>query len=259
MKPNVLITGASAGIGHELAKLFAADGYGLALIARDEKRLGKLAEELRAQHKIAVRVVTKDLSKPGAAKEVFDALKDFPISILVNNAGSGVYGVFVETKLEAEIQMLHLNMLALVELTKLFLQPMLARREGKILNVGSVAAFQPVPKQALYAATKAFVYSFSNALALELEGSGVSVTTLSPGTTATEFHVRSGVQRRKVFRSGVFKATSAQTVAQVGYRALMTNQTNVVPGLMNKLMAGVSKRLPPGITGRLAAKLNQSR
>src|SRR5262245_12905446 len=124
MKPNVLITGASAGIGRELAKLFAADGYGLALVARDEKRLTELADGLRMVHKISVRILAKDLSQSGAAREVFEGLKEFPISILVNNAGSGVYGKFAETDGEAQSRMLHLNMVALVELTKLFLPAM---------------------------------------------------------------------------------------------------------------------------------------
>jgi short-subunit dehydrogenase len=258
-KQNCLITGASEGIGRELAKLFASDGYGLALVARNETRLKELAEELQREHKIPVHVVVKDLAKPDASREIFDSLKDFPIGILVNNAGSGVYGYFKETNLASEIQMLHLNMLALVELTKFFLPPMLAGGDGKILNVGSAAAFQPIPKQALYAASKAFVYSFSNALALELEGSGVTVTTLSPGTTQTKFHERSKVRRRQMFRDGAFKAMTAEAVAQAGYRALMAGKKNVVPGLMTKLMAGVSKRLPPEITGRLAAKLNEER
>ena len=253
MSEWALITGASSGIGWELAKLFAADKSNLILVARNEARLNELAAALRAQHAIEVRVVVKDLALPTAPQELFDAVRALPVSILVNNAGSGWHGVFAGTELSQSLAIMHLNMEALVKLTHLFLQPMLTRRAGKILNVASTAAFQPGPMVNVYYASKAFVHSFSYALACELEGSGVTVTTLCPGTTHTEFFARGNF--------GPVRAAftmEARTVAVAGYRGLLRGKRVVIPGLTNKIASALSRRLPVRWTAAVVRRLHKS-
>src|SRR5262245_5917651 len=187
MNDWALITGASSGIGLELAKLFAADHINLVLLARNEERLNKVSWELRARHSVQARVLVKDLASPTAPQEIFDELRDTPISMLVNNAGFGLYGPFLSGDLRGHSELMQVNMTALVQLTHLFAQPMVTRRTGRIMNVASTAAFQPGPLINVYYASKAFVHSFTYALAKELKGTGVTVTTLCPGTTHTEF------------------------------------------------------------------------
>src|SRR5512138_458564 len=180
MNKWALVTGASSGIGLELARVFAADSWNLLLVARNAARLEKLAAELRSVHKVEAVSLPHDLARPGAAAEIFAAVGHTPVLALVNNAGFGSYGEFHRIPLAVQAEMLQVNVAALVELTHLFVQPMLARHEGRILNVASTAAFQPGPTVNIYYATKAFVYSFSYALAAELKGTGVTVTTLCP-------------------------------------------------------------------------------
>ena len=172
MEKNALITGATAGIGYEFAELLASKGHALALVARDQARLAERAGSLQTRHKTRVITLAKDLSDPASAPDIFRDLqrRNFPVSVLINNAGFGVYGLFAETDLARELEMLQVNMASLVQLTKLFLKPMLDRREGRILNIASTASFQPGPRLSLYSASKAFVFSFSCALALELRG-----------------------------------------------------------------------------------------
>lgn len=248
----VLITGASSGIGLELAKCFAADHFNLILAARNEIRLNKAADELRAQHGIQTKVIPKDLASPGAAQEIFDALRETPVSILVNNAGFGVHGLFAKNDLREQTDLLQVNMTALVQLTHLFLQPMLARNRGRILNVASTAAFLPGPTINVYFASKAFVYSFSYALAEELIGTNVTVTTLCPGTTRTEFFSRG--------RFGPVRGRytmDADEVARIGYRGLMKGKRVVIPGLLNKLAAMIAKRMPDRVTAGAVRRLHK--
>jgi len=252
MKQFTLITGVTAGIGYELAKLFAADHFNLALVARDEVRLKSVSDELRKAHGIDVIVLPKDLSKSESPREIFEALRDIPISILVNNAGFGSQGAFADEKLELSLNMMHVNMDALVHLTRLFLSPMLSRRQGRILNVASTAGFQPGPFTNIYYATKAFVFSFSVALAEELAGTGVTVTTLCPGFTKTEFHQRAGFQRSSRWLSMM----SADEVARIGYRGLMAGKRIVIPGLKNKLTAAISRRFSPIFTAKIVRRMN---
>lgn len=252
MKEFALITGATAGIGYELAKLFAADHVNLVLVARNETRLKSVAAELRDAHGIEAIILPKDLSNSTAPREIFEALRDKSISILVNNAGFGSQGAFAEDELARSLDMMHVNMDALVQLTHLFVQPMLARHQGRILNVASTAGFQPGPFTNIYYATKAFVFSFSVALSEELVGTGITVTTLCPGFTRTEFHERAGMQRS----SRWLPMMSAQTVAQIGYRGLMRGKRIVIPGLMNKLTAAISRRLPATFTARMVRRMN---
>jgi len=252
MKQFALITGATAGIGYELAKLFAADHFNLVLVARDEARLKNVAAELRDAHNIEALVLPKDLSNSTAPREIFDALRDTPVSVLLNNAGFGSQGAFADEKLERSLDMVHVNMDALVQLTRFFLPPMLSRRQGRILNVASTAAFQPGPFTNIYYATKAFVFSFSVALAEELAGTGITVTTLCPGFTKTEFHERAGFQRSARW----LPMMSAHDVAQIGYRGLMNGKRIVIPGWRNKITAAFSRRLPATFTAKIVRRMN---
>ena len=257
MEKSALITGATAGIGAEFAEIMAADGYALALVARDQPRLAARASALEKQFHVPVKALAHDLSDPASPAKIFEQLQreSFPISALVNNAGLGVFGRFAETDLEQEMQMLQVNMGALVQLTKLFLKPMLERRNGHILNVASTASFQPGPWLSLYSASKAFVYSFSCALSVELEGTGVSVTALCPGGTKTEFQQRAGMKEK----GGFFSPMTARRVAEIGYKAMLNRRPIVVAGLKNRVMIEASRRAPTMWAARAAAKVNGSR
>ena len=180
---TALVTGASAGIGAELAKLCAADGFNLVLVARDAERLAHLASDLARAHHIQARVLAADLSNPLAPAQVFEQLQSTPIDILINNAGFGLRGAFAETDWAAHARLIEVNMTAPAHLTKLFLPGMLQRKRGRILNVASTAAFVPGPFMAMYYASKAFLLSFSESIANEVEGTGVTVTVLCPGPT----------------------------------------------------------------------------
>lgn len=251
MNKRALITGPTAGIGCELAKLFAAHHFDLVLVARDEERLKKVAAELRAAHAIEAMILPKDLANDTAPQEIFDALSDRPISVLVNNAGFGSQGAFAQDKLDLSLNMMHANMNALVQLTHLFLQPMLARQKGHILNVASTAAFQPGPFTNIYYATKAFVFSFSVALAQELDGTGITVTTLCPGFTRTEFHERANIKR-----PASLKMMSAQEVARAGFDGLMKGKRIVIPGAMNRIRSVFARGLPAPLTARIVRRMN---
>lgn len=243
MKGAALITGATGGIGYELAKLFAQNGHNLVLVARDKARLETVAQELASQHGVQVQAIAKDLARANSAPELFDQVRHLSIrvDVLVNNAGVGLYGLFAQEDPAAELEMLQLNVLSLTQLARLFLPEMLSRGAGRILNVASTAAFQPGPLMAAYYASKAYVLSFSEALANELRGTGVTISVLCPGPTATGFQKRADMLASKLFERGVMDAS---TVAAAGYRGLMRNKTLVIPGWRNKLLA-VSVRLPP--------------
>ena len=254
MSKWALITGASSGIGLELAALFAADRFNLAVVARDENRLNTLAAEWQSQYHIEVKVIARDLSLPGAAREIFDRLRDTPVSVLVNNAGFGLYGSFATTDFAVETAMTQVNMTALMQLTHLFLQPMLSRREGRILNVASTAAFQPGPNVSVYYASKSFVYSLSYALACELKGSGVSVSVLCPGTTRTDFFARAGMHA-----GGGWRMMDARTVAGIGYRGCLRGKRVIIPGLMNRIGAVLAKLVPARLSAAAVLKIHADR
>ena len=246
-----LITGASAGIGYELAGIFAANRYNLVLVARNEARLQALAAQLRQESQIETLVLPKDLARPNAAAEIFSAV-GVPLDVLVNNAGFGCYGPFAQADLGLQTDLMQVNMVALTQLTHRFLQPMLARRRGRILNVASTAAFQPGPLLSAYYASKAFVYSFSYALANELEGTGVTVTALCPGTTRTEFF-----ERAKIHMQRRWLLMDARVVALAGYRGLMKGKRVVIPGLMNRILAMLSPCAPTRLTSAIARRINE--
>lgn len=252
MSDWALITGASAGIGHEFARIFAENHHNLILVSRNEARLQTLATELRNQHKIETVVLPKDLARPNAASEIFSATANTPVSTLVNNAGFGNYGAFASTSLDTQTVMMEVNMTALVQLTHYFVQPMLAMKRGRILNVASIAAFQPGPLINVYYASKAFVYSFSYALANELTGTGVTVTALCPGTTRTEFFERAHIHMKRPW-----PLMDARTVALQGYRGMIKGKRVVVPGLMNRIMSILSPCAPVCLTSTIVRRIHE--
>jgi short-subunit dehydrogenase len=233
-----LITGATAGIGLALTKLFARDGYDLVLVARNEEKLNVIANELTKEFGITVYPIAADLAKANAPDAIFQKTRSLglTIDVLVNNAGSGSYGPFTDHDLEDELSIIALNITALIQLTHHYLQEMKTRGAGKILNVASTAAFQPGPLMAVYYATKAFVLSFSEALRNEAHGSNISVTALCPGATRTDFTKREpSLEHSRLFR--IQKPASAGSVALAGYRGLLKNKAVVIPGFNNKALA----------------------
>jgi short-subunit dehydrogenase len=245
-KPTALITGASGGIGLELARVFARNGHNLVLVARSADKLQALATELAGQHSIAALALASDLSAPAAPQQVYDHLRQAGITVetLVNNAGYATYGPFHENDMAKDLNMAHLNMLTLTHLTRLFLPGMVDRQRGRILNIASTAAFMPGPLMAVYYATKAYVLSLSEALAEELRGTGVSVTALCPGPTATGFQDRAAMQESKLVQSGLMPV---EAVAEAGFQGAMTGQRVVIPGMMNRLLTLLPRFLPRGL------------
>ncbi|MFZ1932092.1 MAG: SDR family oxidoreductase [Candidatus Sulfotelmatobacter sp.] len=241
---TALITGASGGIGYELAKLFAKDHYNLVLVARSSDKLNQVASQLRQQFGLNVEAMALDLAQDQSVKMLFEHLKGekLEVDVLVNNAGFGVFGEFGEMPEEEVLGQVQLNVVALTHLTRLFLPAMIERRQGKIMNVASTAAFQPGPLMAVYYATKAYVLSFSEALANEVAGTGVVVSCFCPGATDTGFQKRAGIENSRLFKK--IGAMNVETVARDGYRGLMAGKTLVISGTRNWLVAE-SVRLAP--------------
>jgi len=248
---TALITGASAGLGAEYARLFAADKHDLALVARRRDRLEALAAELRSAHGVKVQVIAADLAAPDSVPGV--VAKAGEVDFLVNNAGFGTSGAFAELDFKRELEMIQVNIVALVSLTRAFLPGMIGRRRGRILNVGSTAGFPPGPFMAVYYASKAFVNSFTEALGYELRGTGVSATVSCPGATATEFAQVAGNDRSLLFRLG---AASAAKVAKEGYRAMMKGRPMVIHGIKNKITVQSLRISPRALSRAIAASLN---
>ncbi|MGH2414109.1 MAG: SDR family NAD(P)-dependent oxidoreductase [Microcystaceae cyanobacterium] len=252
---TALITGASSGIGYEFAQLFANDRYNLVLVARSEETLKKIAAEFSEKFGISVKIIPLDLSIPGTPDQVFLEVRreGIELDVLVNNAGFATYGFFSETDVSAELKMMQVNMVALTHLTKLFLKDMIARHEGKILNVSSTAGFQPGPLMAVYYATKAYVLSFSEAIANELEGSGVTVTVLCPGPTETGFQSRAKMKESRLFR--IRQPMDVKTVARLGYWGLMHDKAIVIPGFLNKVLALANRFIPREVATRIVRNM----
>ncbi len=239
-----LITGATSGIGYELAKLFANDHYNLVIVARNADELNTTAIELSQQYGVEVVTLAKDLVQREAPQQVYEEVKakGIQIDVLVNNAGQGQYGLFIDTDLERELDIIQLNVSAYVSLTKFYLQEMVARNDGKILNVASIASKLPGPWQAVYHATKAFVLSFTEALRSEIKESDVTITALLPGPTDTDFFNKAQMQESKIVQEG--DLADPVQVAKDGYEALMAGDDKVVSGLKNKLQTAVSNVMP---------------
>ncbi len=248
-----LITGASSGIGAELASLCAAGGFGVILIARRTDRLDQLAAELTARHGVKVRTIAADLASPEAPDEIYQQTRGETIDILINNAGFGLRGRYDQTDWDAESRLIQVNITALAHLSKLYVKDMARRGSGRILNVGSTAAFVPGPLMAMYYASKAFVVSFSEALSKEFEGTGVSITVLCPGPTRTEFDTAAGIAGSKLFRGS---AMTAKEVAQIGYRAMMAGEAEAIAGARNRGMILLTRLAPRTLLASIAKRLN---
>jgi short-subunit dehydrogenase len=257
-KMTALVTGASGGIGLELARLFAEDGHDLVLVARSKDKLSSLADELKAKHNVSARVLPADLARAEAPREIFDELQREGVNVdaLVNNAGVGSYGLFAETDLKAELDLLQINVVALTHLTKLFLPAMIARRRGYVMQVASTAAFQPGPLMAVYYASKAYVLHFSEALSNETEGTGVHISALCPGPTETGFVAAAGMEESKLFDRN---AMTAREVAEAGYRGMLEGRTIVIPGRRNALVAHAVGLLPRGLVTKVVRGIQERR
>jgi len=251
---TALVTGASSGIGLELAKCFAQDGYNLILVARSEDKLKQIATDLELEYGIRTDVIGKDLSEPNAARELYQEVKarNLEVNFLVNDAGRGVYGKFAETDLDQELAIIQLNVSSLVILTKLFLKDMLARDEGRILQLASVVSKTPAPYSAVYSGTKAFIYNFTQAVIAELEGTNVTMTALRPGATDTDFFRKEGAENMRAVQEG--SLASPKDVARDGYDAMMSGQSSIVSGLMNKIKDQVGDLLPDALRAKQAKK-----
>ena len=239
-----LITGATEGIGKELAKLFAADGYNLIIVARDQQQLDTTANELN-QYGVTINTISKDLFKPEDAYSLYDEVQNMGIKVdvLVNNAGQGVYGKFKDNDLQRELDIIQLNISSLVVLTKLFIKDMEALNSGKILNLASIASMVPGPWQAVYHGTKAFVLSFTEALREEMKDFDITITALLPGPTDTDFFNKADMQRSKAIQDKDSLSDPAD-VAKDGYDALMSGKDKVISGFKNKVQATLGNVTP---------------
>ena len=255
-RKTALITGASFGIGLELARIFARENHNLVLVARSADRLRQLASELEKAHGTRSLILAVDLTEPGASAYVLDqtARADVVVEVLVNNAGFGQYGLFAENELEECLRQIQLNVTTLTHLTRLYLPGMIERGNGRILNMASTAAFQAGPLMAVYYATKAYVLHFSEAIANELQGTGVTVTCLCPGATTTEFHKRANATGMRLLRMG---SMDARAVAEDGYRALMAGKPVVISGFQNWLVAQSIRFAPRRMATAVARKLQE--
>ncbi len=250
-----LVTGASGGIGADLARELAGDGHDLILVARSTAALDALAAELKQRHGVDVRVLPADLARPGAAAELFARIGASEVDVLVNNAGFGDHGPFHAADPARIDGMIALNIAALTALTRLFLPGMVARKRGRVLNVASTAAFQPGPMMAVYCASKAYVLSFSLALGDELRGSGVTVTALCPGATATDFMRVAGAEDLALFNMPGMAAMSPAVVARQGYGALKAGRRVVITGFNNRVGALMGRLLPYGLVLPVSRRL----
>ena len=254
-KETVLITGASSGLGMELAKLFAADGSDLVLVARREERLIELAQDLKSEHGIEVHVLPKDLSKRTAPKEIFDHLnkEKIEIDVVVNNAGFGSKGHIAELDTDLQLDMIQVNLVALTHLTRLFIPGIIERGYGGILNVGSLAGFQPGPNLAVYFATKAFVLSFTEALAEEISNPNIKISCLAPGPVKTEFGEKSDLEDSLLFKVSLMEMAP---VVKAGYEGFRKGQTIIIPGLKQQIVPFLNRFTPRLLVRKIAKKLN---
>jgi len=258
MNKTALITGSSNGIGYELAKVHAEKGDNLVLVARSKSKLDELKKVLEEEQKVMVYTIGKDLSLPGAAREVYDELKQQNISVdyLVNNAGFGDFGFFAESDWNKQEKMINVNITALTHFTRLFLPDMIKRGSGKIMNVASVASFQPGPTMSVYFASKAYVLSFSEAINNEVSDKGITVTALCPGSTESGFHATAMGDRKLTKERNL---PSSKQVAEYGYRAMMKGKTVAIHGLKNTLMANAVRFFPRALIVKAVRKIQEKK
>jgi uncharacterized protein len=257
MKNTALITGASNGIGLELAKVHASKGGDLVLVARNKSKLDELKTELKKHYNTSVYIIRKDLSAFNSAQEVYDETtkQNIQIDFLINNAGFGVYGMFAETDWNKELQMISLNITTLTQFTKLYLKDMIKRKSGKIMNVASTASFQSGPTMAVYYAIKAYILSFSEAVDNEVSDKGVTITSLCPGATESGFQALAAMEESNVVKGK--KLSTSREVAEYGYASMMKGKTVAIHGLNNYLMANSVRFLPRALVVKITRKMQE--
>lgn len=255
MNKTALVTGGASGLGYELALLLAKDRHDLVLIDIEAEKLREAKQEIEAIFSVNVQILTKDLSLMNISEEIMLELGDIQIDVLVNNAGFGLFGTFWETDWKREEQMLNLHVITTTHLTKLILKGMVKRGSGKILNLSSLAAFQPGPLMSLYYATKGYILSFSEAIANELKGTGVTVTALCPGPTKTSFQkvVSNGSSENKI----TFNMSTAKEVAAYGYKAMNKGKVYAIPGKFNKLLATLPRFIPRNTAASIVKRIQE--
>jgi len=256
-KGTALITGASSGIGYEIAKCFAEEGHNLILVARSQSELRAIADDFEARYGVQAMPIAKDLFARGAAEELYQEIKEAGITVnfLVNDAGQGVYGKFAETDLTQELDIIQLNVVSLVVLTKLFLRDMLKRNEGRILQLASIVSREPAPYAAVYSGTKAFIYNFSHSISEEIANTNVTMTALRPGATDTDFFRKAKMEDATIVQEG--KLGPADKVARDGYEALMRGDREVVSGIPNKIQDLIGNVLPEKTVAKRSKKMHQ--
>ena len=255
MSGTALLTGASSGIGHSMARILAGQGWDLVIVGRSTGVLESMCDELSSKHGVKVTAVEADLSLDGASQKVYDAVKGAGIEVdyLINCAGIGDFGLFVDSDLKRQEDMIHINDLALVSMTGLFVPDMIARGHGRVLNVSSVAAFQPGPLMSIYYASKAFVQSFSESMAVELKGTGVKVSVLCPGPTDTPFLEKAGQTEQNMYKKA--SCVTADKVAEYGLRKAEKGKVVIVCGFSFKLMIFAERFVPRSIVRWAVFKL----
>ena len=255
MTRTALLTGASSGIGHSMAKILAGQGWNLVIVGRSKDILENMRDELSSKNGVKVTVVEADLSLDGASQKVYNEVREAGIEVdyLINCAGIGDFGLFIDSDLKRQEDMIHINDLALVSMTGLFVPDMVARGHGRVLNVSSVAAFQPGPLMSIYYASKAFVQSFSEAMAVELKGTGVKVSVLCPGPTDTPFLVKAGQTEQNMYKKSA--CVTADKVAEYGLRKAEKGKVVIICGLLFKLMIFVERFVPRSIVRWAVFKL----
>ena len=256
--PAALITGASTGIGREMAHIAAREGYDVVLVARSASQLEQVGNELRQKFASKVTILPRDLTKPNTPRQIFDDINSAgtELHVLVNNAGFGLVGRFWELGEQEQVDMVQLNVTALTDMCRLFLPKLTEQRRGRIMNVSSTAAFQPGPLMSVYYATKAYVLSFSEAIHNEAKDFGVTVTCLCPGPTKTEFDKRAGMSNTKLFSTG--RVMSAQRVAEIGWAGMKRGKPLVIAGGLNRTMAFLTRFAPIDFTASMARKMQET-
>lgn len=255
MNKTVLITGASSGIGLELSKIFVRNGYNLVMVSQNKENLEKAKMIICSENtKVEIYTIAKDLAEPSTPKEIFEYTQQnsIQVDILVNNAGIQVYGKFHDTNLDDSLHLMYVNMFAMTKLTRLFVDGMIKRGDGKILNIASTGAFQPCPLNSTYCASKAFVLYLSEGMGEELKGTGVTVTTLCPGATKTNFAKRANIEDIKLFTG---KLLEPSKVAEIGYKALMKSKSVVITGIYNKILAESIRFIPRKIVTKIGMRM----
>ena len=252
----VLITGATAGIGYELAKIYANDGHNLILVARNIDRLEQVKNEFNLIYNVNIHILSVDLAVDNSAETILNYVnkKNLTVDILINNAGIGSFGYFKELDINKEIDQININVRALTELTRLFLPIMMNNETGSILNVASTAAFCAGPKMATYYASKAFVLSFTEAIYEEIKGSNVRISCLCPGTVKTEFLDKAGIKKKEISKNNMM---TAKEVARLAYRDFNRGKLIIIPGFKNKLIIGINKIIPRSLSRKIILLMNK--